>query len=230
MNETDLPTLQTVNSKYFEKVWCDLSAGWIKMKFDSWGPYDYAWNNWHNVSRPKWGDYVIITPEASCKNYDDTQQRYFIQAVDEERDDETRTITCQIKDVSITDTVGPENPVEVDFENFNQENVSAQANDAPQDTNLQDLGGEVLKDPSGDSDFDVYLDSKIGKMDAEALRNGTLSQFNITLEDFFEESDLPDLATERLRKRKIGDRIKKAVKKVCRRYTLSPLREKASNT
>ncbi|KAH6952505.1 hypothetical protein BKA56DRAFT_681969 [Ilyonectria sp. MPI-CAGE-AT-0026] len=214
MNDTAFPTLQTVNSNYFEKVWCDLSAGWIKMKFDSWDPYDYAWHNWHNVSRPKWGDYVIITPEASCKNYDDTQQRYFVQATSEERDDHTMTITCRMKDVSLTDAVGQDNPVEVEFENFNQGNVSAQANKAEPDRELQDLSGEVLKDPSGDSDFDWYLDSKIGKIDAEALNNGTIAQFNITLEDFYGGSDLPDLAKENLTKRRIGDRIKKAVKKV----------------
>lgn len=103
----------------------------------------------------------------------------------------------------------------MEFENFNQGNVSAQANKAEPDRVLQDLSGEVLKDPSGDSDFDEYLDSKIGKIDADALNNGTLAQFNITLEDFYGGSDLPDLATENLTKRKIGDRIKKAVKKVC---------------
>jgi hypothetical protein len=89
-----------------------------------------------------------------------------------------------------------------------------QAEEAAPNGNFEDLGGEVLKDPSGDSDFDVYLDAKIGKMDLAALNNSTLAQFNITLEDFYGESDLPDLVTNNLAKRAIGDRIKKAVKKV----------------
>ena len=124
------------------------------------------------------------------------------------------TITCKIKDVSLSDTVGQDNPVEVEFENFNQGNISAQANKAEPDRVLQGLGGEALKDPSRDSNFDEYLDNKIRKRDAEALNNGTLAQFNITLEDFYGGSDLPDLATENLTKRRIRDRIKKAVKKV----------------
>jgi hypothetical protein len=214
INETEYPVLQTVNSKYFDKVWCDVDAGWIKMKFNSWGAYIHAWNNWHDVSRPKWGDYVIITPEASCKNYNATQQRHFIRAVDEKRDNATMTITCKTEAVSFADMVGPERPVEVEFENFNQGDVSVQAEEAAPNGNFEDRGGEVLKDPSGDSDFDVYLDAKIGKMDLAALNNSTWAQFNITLEDFYGESDLPDLVTNNLAKRAIGDRIKKAVKKV----------------
>ncbi|KAK4105537.1 hypothetical protein N658DRAFT_123209 [Parathielavia hyrcaniae] len=214
MNETEYPVLMTVNSKYYEKVWCDVGAGWIKMKFNSWDAYNYAWNSWHDVSRPKWGDYVVITPEKSCINYDDTQQRHFIRAVDESRDNTTMTITCGIEAVSFADTVGPERPVEVEFENFNQNDVSAQAEEADPSADFDDLGGEVLKDPSGDSDFDVYLDAKIGRMDLASLNNSTLAQFNLTLEDFYGESDLPDLVAGSLVKRRIGSRIRRAVRKV----------------
>ncbi|KAH8649512.1 hypothetical protein BGZ60DRAFT_569901 [Tricladium varicosporioides] len=213
MNETEYPIIQTVNSKYYEKVWCDVSAGWVKMQFTTWDAYNYAWDSWHVKSRGKWGDYVVITPELSCKNYNATQQRYFIQAVSEQRDDASKTITCQTKDISLADTVG-EKPTEVEFENFNQPNVSAQANEATTNGNFTNLGGEVLKDPSGDSDFDEYRDTVIGRMDLDSLNNSTLSQFNITLEDFYGGSDLPDLVKQNLGKRKIGDKIKKAVKKV----------------
>ncbi len=41
-NETEYANLQTVNSKYFKKVWCDLEAGWIKMAFSPWDSYNHA--------------------------------------------------------------------------------------------------------------------------------------------------------------------------------------------
>ncbi|KAG9229774.1 hypothetical protein BJ875DRAFT_488610 [Amylocarpus encephaloides] len=216
MNETEYPTIQTVNSKYYKKVWCDQSAGWIKMAFNSPEAYNHAWNSWHDDSRAKWGDYVVITPESSCKNYGDTSQRNFIRAISEVRDDSSMTITCQTKDISFGTTVGDENPTEVEFENFNQPDVSAQANEATQNGQFNDLGGEVLVEPSGDSDFDEYRDAVIGRMDLATLNNNTLNQFNLTLEDFYGENDLPDLVAQNLAKRRIGDRIKKAFKKVAR--------------
>jgi hypothetical protein len=213
INDTALPVLQTVNSKYFKEVRCDVNAGWIRMKFNSWDAYNHAWTSWHDISRPKWGDYVVITPEESCKNYSPTQQRHFIRATDEQRDDSSMTIKCKIENISMADTVGDENPVEVEFENFNQNDVSVLAAEAGPNSEFEDLGGEILNDPSGDSDFDEYLDAKLGTIDLATLNNSTLTQFNITLEDFYGESDLPDLARENLVKRKIGDRIKKAVAK-----------------
>ncbi|KAG9254005.1 uncharacterized protein F5Z01DRAFT_674327 [Emericellopsis atlantica] len=213
-NDTEYANLQTVNSKYFQKVWCDIDAGWIKMKFSNWDAYNHAWDNWHDVSRPKWGDYVIITPEESCRNYGVKDQRNFVLATDEKRDDGSQTITCQIKNITIADTVGDENPVDIEFENFNQPGVSAQANDSPGADGFDDLGGEVLADPSGDSDFDWFLDNTIGKMDVETLNQSVVAQFGFTLDDFYGENDLPDLATANLVKRRFGRRLRRAFKKV----------------
>jgi hypothetical protein len=39
-------------------------------------------------------------------------------------------------------------------------------------------------------------------------------QYDFTLDDFFGDSDLPESATQNLQKRRIGDRLKKLVKKV----------------
>ncbi|CAK7215121.1 hypothetical protein SBRCBS47491_002374 [Sporothrix bragantina] len=216
MNETAYPIIQTVNSKYFQKVWCDVSAGWIKMQFSSEDAYNYAWDAWHNKARPAMGDYVVVTPESTCVNWDSTQQRYFIRATSEERDDSSKTITCRTADISLTDTTGEGKPMDVNFNNFNQKNgvnVRADAS-ANGGNNFTDNGGEVLGDPSGDSDYDDYLDEIIGPMELEAL-NKTLSKYGLTLDDFYGASDLPDLATENLvGPRSLRSRIKKALQKV----------------
>ncbi|KAH8879751.1 hypothetical protein GQ53DRAFT_833907 [Thozetella sp. PMI_491] len=220
MNETAYPIIQTVNSKYFEKVWCDISAGWVKMQFNSEDAYNHAWDSWHGKARSEWGDYVVVTPSLTCKNWDSAQQRHFIRAISETRDDDSMTITCKTQDISLADTIGDDKPMNIQFDNFNQKNVSALADETANGSQtFNDLGGEVLREPSGDSDYDEYLDTLIGRMDLATLNSQTMEGFGLTLLDFYGTPDLPDLATENLigstrRKRGLLSKIKKAVKKV----------------
>lgn len=78
----------------------------------------------------------------------------------------------------------------------------------------------ALEDPSGDSDFDGALDTQIGVMDLETVDKNLREQFNITLDDFYGASDLPDLVTERLQRRRLRDRIKRAVQRVSKSLSL----------
>lgn len=220
MDTTEYPMLLPSNSDYINKVECDLAAGWIKMTFSEQTAYDWAWDNW-NERRDEWGDYVVVTAESSCKAWDSGSTANWLRATSEAKDDRTKTITCTVEDISFPDAVGDE-PIDVEFENFNQNDVSATATDFPGSDGYDDLGGEVLDDPSGDTGFDRYLDFNIGKMNQETFEATNLASFNLTLDDFFgDDRDLPDLAEENIiarrglfkRVRNAARKVKKAVKK-----------------
>jgi len=213
------PMIQLENSAYVDRVWCESTSGSsrIHMKFSDDGAYNHAWQNWHDVTRTSKGDYVVLTDIQSCRTWSDDEERHFLRAVDEERDNSTLTITCAVEPITFSEAVGGDNNVAVTWENMgkgNGENGSfdAQANDAPQDPSF-DASEPLLRDPSGDSSFDTQLDQQIGRIDLQTFNAGLQEQFNITLEDVFGENDLPDLV-QKHSKRRLFRKIKRAVKKV----------------
>ncbi|KAF3155092.1 hypothetical protein TWF225_005161 [Orbilia oligospora] len=208
------PTVQLINSNYFKKVWCHGST--IKMEFNCQAAYEYAWNNWHNKVRQT-SDYLVITSEPSCMGSSAGRERHFLRAKTEERDNSTSTISCEIEPIPIQDAVGDDNPVVVDVDEFSTRNTdkgfNVQANDFAGDNTVVNTT-DVIRTIGGDSKFDEVLDKQIGFISIEDLNASTKEQFNITIEDFYGESDFPDLAKNAILKRRIGDRIKKAVRKV----------------
>ncbi|KAF3909687.1 hypothetical protein AA313_de0208351 [Arthrobotrys entomopaga] len=228
-NETDYPNLQPINSKYFNKVWCNQQEGWIKMQFNHWDAYNYAWANWHNTTRQKWGDYVIISSDPSCKNYNSTMERHFIRAIDEQRDDKSMVIKCRTKDISFSQAFGEAKPIEMQFANLAASNTRAggllaQVNDGGDpDGEFTQIQTQPVDDISGDTAFDKMLDLAIGRIDPQSLNDQVLAAYNFTIEDFYGQSELPDLVRDNLRaqalqsllrKRKCCSRLRKAASKV----------------
>jgi hypothetical protein len=95
------PAIQLVNSNHIKSVSCSQST--IKMEFKDQGACDFAWQNWHNEVRPD-GDYVVVTSEPSCMGASANQERHFLRAKTEEKDNSTRTISCVVEPISIGDS------------------------------------------------------------------------------------------------------------------------------
>ncbi|KAF2261374.1 hypothetical protein CC78DRAFT_535667 [Lojkania enalia] len=224
MPNMTLPTVQLQNSDQLQSITCEAGTDGpkkINMQFKDKGAYEYAWNNWHNEVRPD-GDYLVVTEAPGCwDGADAIQERRFLRAKTEERDDETLSITCDVESVPLSDAVDEDTLNDIEFGDFDPANDPSGLqvdSDAPgaspseNGTNTQ----IPLRDPSGDSSFDKILDYQIGQIDMETMNNN-FKQYNFTLDDFFGDSDLPESATQNLRKRRIGDRLKKLAKKVVKK-------------
>ncbi|KAF2692077.1 hypothetical protein K458DRAFT_381903 [Lentithecium fluviatile CBS 122367] len=220
MPNMTLPTVQLQNS---DKLKASCEAGEsgpqkIRMEFYDKGAYEYAWNNWHNEVRPN-GDYLMVTEQPGCWDGPDTiQERRFLRATTEERDDSTMSITCNVESVPLSEAVEEDVLNDLDFDDFDPANDPSGLtvdNDAPGATTPENGTSPQIpmRDPSGDSSFDKTLDYQIGILDLETM-NANFKPFDFTLDDFFGDSDLPDSATQNLQKRRIGDRLKKIAKKV----------------
>jgi hypothetical protein len=227
MPEMKYPAIQLYNTDKVSKVQClgpKSSPQKITMQFNNWEAYLYAWNNWHNEVRPKDGDYLVITDAPGCwEGADAGQERSFLRATTEERDNRTMSISCNVEPIPFSETVPPESGNDIEFGEFTPGN-SARGLNVAGDAPFTGEGGASesrqgpLTDKSGDSDFDRKFDDRIGRINQQSLANSTLGRSGFTLDDFYGETGLQDLAMENLnqnlRKRKIGDRIKKAAKKV----------------
>jgi len=223
MPEMKYPTIQLYNTDRVSKVQClgtQTNPTKIIMEFKDREAYDWAWNNWHNEVRATEGDYLVVTDAPGCwEGNGVAQERSFLKATTEERDNRTMSISCNVEPIPFSETV-PEDAInDIEFGEFRPANTPQGFNvaeDAPDSDGGEETvnAASPLKDTSGDSDFDWSFDSRIGRMTEDSLAQSPLGQAGFTLDDFYGESDLQDLATENLAKRKIGDRIKKAVKKV----------------
>lgn len=221
MPNMTLPTVQLQNSDQLESVTCEGGKERpqkISMRFKNKGAYDYAWNNWHNEVRPD-GDYLLVTEAPGCwQGPESTEERRFLRAKTEERDDEQLTINCEVDTIPLNEAVEEDAINELDFGDFDPANEPSGVEVDTNAPGAKPPGESVntqapLRDPSGDSSFDKIKDYEIGVLDMEDLEN-KFQQFDIEMEDFYGISDLPTGASDGLEKRRIGDRIKKAVKKV----------------
>lgn len=221
MPNMTLPTVQLQNSNRLQSVSCEAGNSGpqkIRMQFNDKGAFEYAWNNWHNEVRPD-GDYLLVTEQPGCWDGPDAiQERRFLRATTEEKDEEAMSITCSVESVPLSDAVDEDTLNDLEFGDFDPANDPSGLvvdNNAPGATRPENgTNTQIpLRDPSGDSSFDKTLDYQIGTLDMDTM-NANFRQHNFTLDDFFGDSDLPDAATQNLQRRRIGDRLKKLAKKV----------------
>ncbi|KAF2452657.1 hypothetical protein BDY21DRAFT_154277 [Lineolata rhizophorae] len=219
-------TVQTEKSNFVSEVVCSGSS--MTVRFSQQDACDLAWESWEEEEQ-----YMVITDSSNCVGGGSTGERTFFRV-----DWATRNgmeIVCEGEDIGFEESVDEEENIQLEFSQVGSNSgnstagFTANANAAANPTNATTLGNNEtqLVDPSGDTSFDEELDAEIGVMDDEALAE-YLGQFNLTIADFFEPDDLPDLVSEEagdlrkrvaharrnLAKRGLFSRIKKAFKKV----------------
>lgn len=222
MPDMNYPAIQLYNTDKVSKVQCEgpkTNPNKITMQFSSQEAYDYAWNNWHNEVRAKEGDYLVITDAPGCwEGNGADQERSFLIARSEERDNGTMSISCGIEPIPFSQTVPPEGLNDIEFGEWRPGQASGGIDTTTNAGAESTVDTGPLKDTSGDSPFDQVLDARIGPINQETFEQSRLSQAGFEFDDFYGDSGLQDLATENLEnnlaKRRIGDRIKRAAKKV----------------
>jgi hypothetical protein len=231
MPEMKYPAIQLYNTDKLSKIQClgtKEKPSKIIMEFNDKEAYEYAWTNWHDEVRAKEGDYLVITDAEGCwEGNGAAHERSFLRATTEERDNRTMSISCDVEPILFSDVVPAESLNDIQFGEFRPGNTPKGLdveNDAPNSQGGPSAGSfqKGLIDQSGDFDFDRAVDERVGRLSQESLARGPLADAGLTLEDFESENLPVDFSTANagkiqargLVKRKIGDRIKKAVKKV----------------